>query len=387
MGEVGLASRESLSLLTPSPDGPLTLVVECRTDPRKRGDAHQITFDLDWQVHTPHDLEAERIALAFGGYLSCISLVDQVAPALAELAQLIGRRRLPALHRQGNQEWRLAVPVVGCRCEGKSFRTPELAAFHARDIRHWVALHGVSARLLAHLAEDIARAHGITEWVGSHPARSLVREGSGLDDLWQAGLHPEYVADVHQAVWREGPPLPTRFYLGSAYLGASPDWLASVAEATSDADVLTWAAWTVCDLDRTDPDARLQWLGLRLPLRDIAVLMSGGYTRAAAEQLAEVTHQDVTRAASQLAAWQAAGCTPGPGDLAVLSRAGVDPWYRPSSKAVDRLMADVAGVRTPTRTQAALVLAVTQNVRSAAALLRLGIFEPFAAILTLEGTP
>ena len=61
------ASARAISLLTPSPVGPLTLAVECRTDPNRRGNAHQVTIDSEWQVHTPHDLEGERIALAFGG--------------------------------------------------------------------------------------------------------------------------------------------------------------------------------------------------------------------------------------------------------------------------------------------------------------------------------
>jgi hypothetical protein len=376
-----------LPLLTPSPEGPLTLAVECRTDPKKRGAAHQITIQPDWQVRTPHDLEAERVALAFGGYLSCISLVDRVVPALAELAQLIGRRRLPAVRRHGNQDWRMAEPVERCRCAGKSFRMPELAAFHARGVEHWAARWGVTPRRLTYLVEAVARSHRIGERVGRHSRRCVVREPSGLDDLWQAGLHPEYVAEVHERVWPDGPPLQARFYLGAAYLGAPLDWLASVAEATSDADVLTWAAWTNCDLDRADPQARLQWLGLRLPLRDIERLMSGGYTRSTAEELAAMCGSDATRVAGQLAAWQAAGCTPGPGDLAALTRVGVDASYRPSPAAVDRLMDDVAGLRpTPTRTQAALVLAVAQTVRSAAALLRLGVREPVSAILTLEGT-
>jgi hypothetical protein len=365
----------------------LTLVVECRTNPRRRGSAHEVTIEPDWQVRTPHDLEAERVALAFGGYLSCISLVDRVVPALAELSQVIGRRRVPGLLRAGSQDWRLVQSVDRCRCARTAFRSPGLAAFHARGVEHWAARWGIRPDVLAHMAEDVARVHAITERVGAHPARTLVRESGGLDDLWRAGLHPEYVAAVHERVWPEGSPLPARFFLGAAYLGAPLDWLASVAEATRDPDVLTWAAWTVCDLDRTDPGARLQWLGLRLRLRDIERLMTGGYTRAMAEELAAMSRSDPSRVAGQLAAWQAAGCTPGPGDLAELARVGVDASYRPSPAAVDRLMDEVADLGpTPTRTQAALVLAVAQTVRSAAELLRLGARGPVSAILTLEGT-
>jgi hypothetical protein len=216
-----VAPADPLAPLSPSADGPLTLAVECRTEPNRPGNAHQITLDTEWQVHTPHDLDAERVAQAFGGYLSCLELVDKVVPALAGLVQLVGRRRLPDVRRAGSADWRIAVPAQGCRCQGTSFRAPELAAFHARGVEHWAALWGLSrnsVRLLAHLVDQVARAHGITERLGEHPARSEVLEGSGLDDLWQAGLHPELVTALHQGVWPGGSALPARFYLGATWL-------------------------------------------------------------------------------------------------------------------------------------------------------------------------
>jgi hypothetical protein len=61
----------------PSPDGePLTLKVRCWTSRSSKAPVsrHPITLDPDWSVTTPHDLESERIASAFGGYLSCADL-------------------------------------------------------------------------------------------------------------------------------------------------------------------------------------------------------------------------------------------------------------------------------------------------------------------------
>ena len=58
--------------IAPGPDGaPLTLEIECRTSPRARkGALHEVTIEPDWAVSTPHDIAAERVAAAFGGYTS-----------------------------------------------------------------------------------------------------------------------------------------------------------------------------------------------------------------------------------------------------------------------------------------------------------------------------
>lgn len=62
--------------------GPLTLMLECRLSPTAvTGERHPVTIHADWRVETPHDLEAERVAAAFGGYTSCLELVDRTLPA------------------------------------------------------------------------------------------------------------------------------------------------------------------------------------------------------------------------------------------------------------------------------------------------------------------
>lgn len=80
-GRAGSASRELLDL-APRPDGgPLTIVVECRTSPRARtGALHEVAIQPDWTLSTPHDVEAERVAAAFGGYTSCLTLIDETIP-------------------------------------------------------------------------------------------------------------------------------------------------------------------------------------------------------------------------------------------------------------------------------------------------------------------
>lgn len=68
---------------SPHPEGTdLHLRTRCFVDAsHRRPRTHPIVLHPDWSVDTGHDLESERIAVAFGGYLSCLDLVDKVVPA------------------------------------------------------------------------------------------------------------------------------------------------------------------------------------------------------------------------------------------------------------------------------------------------------------------
>ena len=62
----------------PTPDGsPLLASIRCWTSraPKAPHRTHAVTIDATWQVTVPHDLESERLAVALGGYLSCLELV------------------------------------------------------------------------------------------------------------------------------------------------------------------------------------------------------------------------------------------------------------------------------------------------------------------------
>jgi hypothetical protein len=77
---VAESSRERMRSILPSPDGePLTLKVRCWTSRSSKAPVtrHPVTIHPDWSVTTPHDLESERVAAAFGGYLSCLDLATR----------------------------------------------------------------------------------------------------------------------------------------------------------------------------------------------------------------------------------------------------------------------------------------------------------------------
>ena len=72
-----------MSADVPAPLGrDLVVPVECTAmESDHFGAVHDITIHADWSVSTPHDLDAERIGRAFGGFSSCLTLVECVVPA------------------------------------------------------------------------------------------------------------------------------------------------------------------------------------------------------------------------------------------------------------------------------------------------------------------
>ncbi len=377
------AWQSPLGNLPPSPDGPLTTQVTCRAGTRGRGAKHDITLGPDWSLTTPHDLDAERILAAFGGTLSCIPLSDVVVPALHELVQLSARRRLAGVRRTDRSRWILARRTCP-RCHDRAFRTPADAARHERTLDHWVGATRADKRTLGRLYDAVGQAHfnPDTARPREHP---MVHEVGGVVDLWDAGVPLEFVEHVHAHVWPDGPALPVALYLSAAYLLPDLDWLAAVALQRPDPDVLTWAAWTECDLDRHHPESRLQWLATGLSVRDVQRLMTAGYTIDDAQSYAALTGRPLRSAASFLAAWHAADCLPGPGDLAALEEAAPDAWTVPGGGAIDLLANDVSGLRPPpTRTQVGLVLAIAGTRTAALSLLRLGVRTPAEAAVFLD---
>jgi len=94
---------------------------------------HLVTIQPDWSRSTPHDIGLERVAMATGGYLSCVDLVDHEVPALRELLQLRARRVVPEITRAAARLWRLGDASPDCRCRSLGFGTAADVAEHARD--------------------------------------------------------------------------------------------------------------------------------------------------------------------------------------------------------------------------------------------------------------
>lgn len=356
----GVGVRGELPAAGPTPDGsPLRLQVECRTRRTTRGPKHPVTIQPDWTVETPHDLESERVAAAFGGYCSCLDLVDAVVPAAREATALLARTALPRLRHRPHQGWEVGDDT---RCPGcaRSWTDVGDAAEHVRSARHVAARYAAAAAPLRRVLAAVGAAHQATD---AAPRRrdprgvTTVREPGGLERLWRTGLHPDLVVRWWHAV-AVPEPLPERFYLGAAFSGVDLDWLATTLAGTPDPDVATWLAWTDGLHDDEDPRACARWLAEGLPRRSIELLMRAGVTHASATAIAEVSWLPTRTVANRLAHWAAAGCTPEAEDFGLLERYGLAD-YRPSAPALDELCAQLSGVpAAPTRTQVGVMLAL-----------------------------
>lgn len=375
----------ALEPLGPSRHGSLEATVACHTS-RTAGSSreHAVTIEADWSVSTPHDIELERVAMAMGGYLSCVTLVDREVPALRELLQLRARRVVPDITRTATGHWRLHVLAdQGCRCHQGGFGTAAEAAEHARDPFHVARLHGLVPGRLARLLRAVQEAYGTGFYeppadVGA--AAGAVRERDGIERLWETGVHPEVIARLHEALWPQGPPMPVWFYLGAISRRPSFAWIARTLAAVPDEDVAVWLCWTDTELDRTHPAARAGWLQAGVPRNAITALADGAYTPADVARLAACTRRSVPRAAITLAAWHRAGCHPSPQDIALLDQLDGDPWYEPSAGAVDWLWNRAGNPDTgPTRTELAMLLAVCGTRANAMYVLDKGVRDPRVA--------
>ena len=388
-----LSWSSPLEELGPAPDGgSLTVSVSCRTRRGPGGRKHDVVIGPDWSVTTPHDLATERIGVALGGYLSCLELVDDTVPAVRDLLQLVARRVLPPLSRNHVGRWVVDHPTNGCGCETQSYATPYEAAEHVRTPAHLARRYGADPRALQRLLEAAAAAHGGFQmcpppgWV----ALASVREPRGIDVLWGAGVPPELVMEVQERVLPRGGPLPTSAYLGAAFRCEDLDWLRSTVSQAPDADVdpdtVVWAAWSYGNGDRIHPHARGDWLAVGIPRSAVDVLVEGGIGIRMAEELAETTGRTLTRAALVLAAWERAGCRPGPGDISALDVLGVGDSYEPTSGAVESLYQTTRGVQVPpTRTQVAVLLGLAGNRPDALALAKQGVVTTAQAMVALTG--
>ncbi len=376
----GLLPR--LRRVPPHPDGePLSLVVPCAASP-DLADAtrHAVTIEPDWTVTTPHDLDAERVATAFGGYSSCLVLVDRVVPAVLALAQWRARRVVPRLRRGTRGSWAVAGAHRGSCCRPAP-RACDAAA-HLRGTEHLQVRADGPRPLVSRVADAVENAHRAGGTFVLAPAdlqtlRRCIHPTNEPVEAWEAGLHPELVEVVHdRVVGEDGPPLPLALYLGVVTRRPDLSWLADtlarVDGGTDDPGLAEWLTWTHTSLDRRAPRARSGWLATGAPRPWIIELSAAGYVPDDAEQLATATGRSAVGAADLLRGWVAAGCRPEVTDLAAVYASGVPAWSTPSGAAIDRLTEVVArsvnrpDAHPPTRTELGLQLLREGTVTAAA---------------------
>ncbi len=379
----------------PSPSGgPLTFKVRCWASTGSSGPttSHEITIHPDWSVSTPHDLEAELVAVAFGGYLSCLELTGSTIPAArrwlelqlrAGAASIVFGRRPP--------RWQVDPRQRCCAKEGYDSATS--AAEHLRDPKHLAIEFAAPRRQLTDVIKALTVAYSgagalaLDSAAAQAAALACTRGAKDVTELWYAGMHPGRVLEIHQALGCPGR-LPARFYLGVMSRGTDLGWLVDtlhVAGQESDelelVDALSvdldrghvdlapepvaeWLAWTRGAVDVIDPGRRGRWLALGVSRRMILLLDQYAIGPDDVEVLAHGVGRDPDGAARQLAGWLEAGLRPPVADLVRLHESGVGPhWYVPSSAAVRRIRFELGEVGDATSdTELAFQLAVAGTV-------------------------
>lgn len=360
------------------PGGPglaLELEVECRTSRRAtRGRRHPVTVTADWALEGPHDLAAERVAAAFGGYTSCLGLADHVLPAAREAVQLLARRAPADITSIPDRGWMVGRPVTGCRCARWFFGTAQRAASHGRTVEHLATKHGADQRLLT----QVLGAVGKHQDYRSPPdptgrIAGLVRDSGGLAELWVAGMHPDRVAEIASALPWFGEALPVSFYLGVDSRHVDPGRLAEVLVRRPDPDIAAWLAWSEHAVAPGTGPACGDWLAMGVPVRDVEALLTAGTAPATCRDLAARTGRSERQAAIYLAGWARADCEPSPEQVLLLDRLGINPAYHPPVTAVNLLeLAASEHGEPPARTDLAVLLAVAGTRRAALDLLERG---------------
>ena len=346
----------------PMPDGSdLVFEVECRPSRTAlSGPRHEVMVRADWSVETPHDLDAERIAAAFGGYTSCLEIPDRTAPACRQAVPHLARRCQPAMDYLAGRGWRITHRPPRCRCEDRFFAEARHAAMHLRSPEHVAAATGAPLFQVETMLGAIRKAHREfrppeKEWV---TAAQWVRGPKGLGELWACGLGLSFVTDA-VAEFPVEEAFPVRFFLGLAFRDVDRPWLAEVLRRVPDPDVACWLAWTRAGRDPRDPELLGRWLATGVSREDVEVLAQSGSTW---RQVADVGYQldrPVRVAAGVLAQWHRVGCRPTGAHLKLLDRLGIVEIYRPSGRAIDDIEAAVNVLaEPPNRTELGVMLAL-----------------------------
>lgn len=365
----------------------VTVSVSCANSRTRPSGRHDVVIHSDWSVATPHDLASERVAAALGGYLSCLDLMDHVVPAARMWVDLAARRVLPEAVRIGaGSTWQPKKRVVGC-CAGESFRDAGVLGAHLRSADHLAARLGCDPRQLAVVVRACRLAHagGAELALGQASAAAAARcclGGLGdVEELWRAGVHPEFIQAVHRSLEMSGR-LPGRFYLGVVTRRPDLRWVArtlAAADDDQDADelrqgaVATWLAWTASPRDRAEPDERGDWLRIAVSQPMIEALAESVYRPQDVTQLALALRREPDGVARILEAWLRAGCTPSVNDLLGLEEAGVPTIHAVSGPALKRLRAEVeVEAAFHDDTELGLLLVAAGTVPQAVAVLKSG---------------
>jgi hypothetical protein len=346
-----------------------------------KGERHEVIIHADWTVTTPHDLEAERVAAAFGAYTSCVPLVDVTVPAIHDAMPSICRQHDVAPRRFGARGWRLPTVVqkAGC-CERVTFRTLAEASSHPYHVAH--LSHGCSAPVwqLREVAAQVAE-----RWRQANRERASflgverhVVDAAAIDALWDHGIAADDIRRLAQAVSVIDAPLPRAYFTGARYNRVDLEWVGQVIEGRPTPEIAEWAVSLPAATQRTDPQRWRAWLSYGVPVSQVRSAVDVGGDPAIVPRLVSATGWSSPTAARLWVEWARVGCSPTVDHLAALATRGTIDAV-PSSRAIERLVMEVDGPEDPTevsthrRTELAVLLAALGTVAAVVAVAQRGV--------------
>jgi hypothetical protein len=331
--------------LAPTPDGTaLEFSLQCRSSRTStRGAKHAVTIHPDWTVTTPHDFETERIAMAFGGYTSCLDLVDHTIPAFRGALGILTRRERHGVRWESGDGWRLPLEQQAEHCcRAYRFASVESAARHSRTASHLARLHDLPQWQLGALMKAAQLAWG--EWEGDAPSAAgvvdLVREVGGVDELWIAGVHPRELPALASAAVAVGGPLPVSYFLGMTYGNGDAEWMRQVLRFRPDPDTAAWLSWVDHPTKAASASNWAKWLSFGLPRADTLTAIDANLSADHVCAIAATLGWSEPITAKFVVAWAKADCYPTVAQFELLARSGVQ-YSRPSRSTVDLLVSEM----------------------------------------------
>lgn len=379
--------------LAPAPKGLLAFIVECRSLPDRgtSGSRHQVQLDQNWGIFTPHDLDAERVARAFGASISCLELEESVVPAARELLRLRSRAVLPGLRRT-KSGWGPTKVAKGC-CDVATrpggFRSAQTCAEHLRGTQHTAARAKVDRKMLTAVVTAVERAHRGQPVFSMalddvERASEVVSGRSGAIELWEAGLHPRLVLDLHERLDVGSTPLPMSYFTGAAFNRVDLDWAKTTVGHAVDSmfiedlgSLAEWTVWTPEPFDLRHPNQRRDLLDEGWPRSVVHRLSVAGIEAGLIGDLPDSAGLPRQRAALLLLAWVEAGAVPDVARIAQALRAGVSPWHHPSAAAVKWVQSHFGEGNQPDALNVITAIALSGSRSDAVFWIRQGVVDPF----------
>ena len=353
--------------------GDLSLRIECRSEPDRLSEVrHEVIIHDDWSVTSPHDLDAERVAMAFGGYCSCVDLVDHTLPRMQQSLARVARRTRPVLRRDKRLEWRVPTQELVSCCSGRGYDSVRVIAEHLRGAKHLSNTLDLPLWQVNTVVRSVSKACR-PDLSSESPSAPFVCEADGLQQLWQAGIHPDAIPSLVSYASAVDGPLPVAYFEGVVYSGYRAEWIRDVLQYRPDADTAAWLAWQEPpDLYADAKDWGL-WLGFGVSRRDLLIAMGQAIPSNLVLDVVDATGWPQQTAARAVVDWARVGCLPTPQHFAEIVRWGVD-CSRPGGQAIDLAMAQVREGGAPIeRTELGVMLAIIGNRPELVAAVRRGV--------------